>query len=456
MREEPHHSLMRIAFVSSLFAGALVAVAACGTGDAASPGAGSDVLDASTSGNQTTNGSLPCDVDAVLQTNCRKCHSSPPVFGAPMPLMTYADLQAAAPSDSTKKVYERVGVRIHDDASPMPQPPNARLGSADMATLDGWIAAGAPAGTETCSTPEGGAPVVVPADCNADIHVATDKKFTMPKDVSNEYICYGFDTTVTEARHVVALSPRVDNPAIVHHVLLFEAPNTVSSTPAPCPSGGGKDWRLLYGWAPGGSNFTLPPEAGFPLTPGKSTHYVVQVHYNNAKGLEGQQDSSGFDLCTDTPRKYEADVMAFGTQNINIPPNGTLDRTCTLIVPDGMPQIHLIGAMPHMHSLGTTISTTLTPKTGGASVDLGTVPNWDFNTQTWYKYDAIVNAGDSIKTRCAWKNTSMSSVVFGENTENEMCYSFTMYYPKINLDGWVWAAPALIVDGALGGPSTCK
>ncbi len=201
-------------------------------------------------------------------------------------------------------------------------------------------------------------------------------------------------------------------------------------------------------WTPGGSSFTLPPEAGFPLSPGASTHYVVQVHYSNPKKIVGLQDSSGFDLCTDKPRKYEADVMAFGTQQINIPPNGTLDRTCTLVVPDIVPEIHLIGAMPHMHQLGTAMSTTLTPKGSTTPQDIGTVANWDFNTQAWYKFDAVVTPGDTIQTRCAWKNTTSSSVVFGENTANEMCYSFTMYYPKIVSPQWAWMLPAIAVDDA--------
>src|SRR4051794_26740142 len=62
--------------------------------------------------------SLPCDVEAVLSANCWQCHSNPSVYGAPMPLKTHADLQAPAISDASKKVYERVGERIHDAASP--------------------------------------------------------------------------------------------------------------------------------------------------------------------------------------------------------------------------------------------------------------------------------------------------------------------------------------------------
>jgi hypothetical protein len=34
-------------------------------------------------------------------------------------------------------------------------------------------------------------------------------------------------------------------------------------------------------------------------------------------------------------------------------------------------------------------------------------------------------------------------VKFGENTEDEMCFTFTMYYPAITTAGWSWMLPAL-------------
>src|SRR5438552_1530350 len=34
---------------------------------------------------------LPCAVNDVLATRCQQCHSMPPKYGAPMPLVTWAD-----------------------------------------------------------------------------------------------------------------------------------------------------------------------------------------------------------------------------------------------------------------------------------------------------------------------------------------------------------------------------
>lgn len=93
------------------------------------------------------------------------------------------------------------------------------------------------------------------------------------------------------------------------------------------------------------------------------------------------------------------------------------------------------------------MSTVLTPAGGGAPVDLGTDLKFSFSTQAWYPLGTspqgvVSNTGDVIKTRCKWSNTTNQSVSFGENTAQEMCYSFTLYYPKIQSLAWSWALPA--------------
>lgn len=396
---------------------------------------------------------LPCDVDTVLAANCRKCHGSPPQFGSPMPLVTVDDLHAPAKSDPSKKVYELVTARIADDKNPMPEAPNPRLSAADRATLDAWVAAGAPAGTVACNTkPPTPAPTT---NCKPDLPVAPATAYEMPTDSGDEYVCYGVELSRPTPTHVVGFSPRIDNASIVHHIVLFEADSAYSSTPTKCSAGGSLQWRMVTGWAPGGKGFELPPQAGFPLKTTGTTHYVVQMHYSNPQALQGQKDTSGFDLCTSAPRQYEADVLAFGTQKITIPPGATSYATnCSITVPSqlaGKDGIHLIAAMPHMHKLGTEMSTELfAGGAGGAATDLGTIKGWSFDTQAWLPIvgdgsgaGALVKANDVIKTRCVWNNTTGAEVKFGENTADEMCYSFTAYYPRIASPVWSWAAPAL-------------
>ena len=62
------------------------------------------------------------------------------------------------------------------------------------------------------------------------------------------------------------------------------------------------------------------------------------------------------------------------------------------------------------------------------------------NSRAFYCNLADNNNGIVLQAR-TWNNTTGLPTTFGQNTDNEMCYSFTAYYPK--LDSSIgWAAPA--------------
>lgn len=396
----------------------------------------------------TTKGTpLPCAVDAILATSCRSCHAAQPLYGAPMALTTFEDVQALS-SDGKTPIYQRIGARIHDDKAPMPQPPNPRLSADDTSTLDAWVAAGGPAksaGDATCTpvSSDAGADAGDPNACVPDTHLQAQVAWDMPANTNDQYSCYAFDYTPTEKRQAIRITPRVDNSKIVHHMLLFQAsgPTKYTSTPQPCPAFGQLDWKMMYGWAPGGSAMTLPPEAGFPQE--GTMHYVVQVHYNNINHLTGQSDTSGFDLCTtNVLRPNDADVFAFGATSFTIPAHGSLDLTCTFPVNGLLDGAHVIAALPHMHKLGTSISTMVTPQAATPDLDLGTAKTFSFDAQAWVPVDHVLVSGDTVKTRCVWQNPGDLPVKQGENTEDEMCFSFTMYYPKKNLVSFLQPAIA--------------
>lgn len=401
----------------------------------------SEPSDAGTGGISGPSG-LPCDVDRVLAQNCRKCHASPPQFGAPMPLFSWDDLNAS--SERKKKIYELSLERVTDGARPMPPPPNPPLSAADRQTLGDWVASGAPRSSAVCnhagSATEG-------LSCIPDVSLAPASEWEMPQDTADEYVCWGVDLAKDSPTHITAFAPKIDNPTIVHHVVVYEAPSSHAGKPTPCSAGSALAWRMVLGWAPGAKGLELPPDVGFPIakSPAEPTHYVVQVHYSNINRLAGQKDRSTIELCTSSPRKYEADVMAFGSQRFTIPPlparGGRYTIDCSLQVPQPLAGLHFFAAMPHMHKLGVAMSTTLTPAGGGAPVDLGTMSSFSFDTQAWLPIDAVSKGGDTIRTSCSWVNVTGAPVGFGERTEDEMCYSFTLYYPRIEASFWSWAAP---------------
>lgn len=391
----------------------------------------------------SASGRLPCEIERVLAANCRDCHSSPARFGAPMPLATWSDLHGPSRSTPQKSVFEMVGVRTHDDKKPMPEPPRARLGSADQKLLDDWIASGAPEATTSCDgTPrEAGVDARVikdpPPGC-PNVTLKPDSPYVMAQSTQDEYVCFGVDVELSKKRHIVSFWPKIQNETIAHHALVYLSTSSVSSVPHPCSSSVVVGRRLVYGWAPGGEPFELPAEAGLPME--GTTHFVVQMHYSNLTALAGQSDQSAIELCTtETLRANDADVMAFGTSSFNIPARKSYGIDCSIDVPAAVPPLTLFRSMPHMHQIGTSIGSSR--DRAGAIEVIDEVKTWNFGSQPWNAIDKTIQAGDKVKSWCSWTNGGDSPVSWGEKTNQEMCYHFVMYYPRVPIPGWSWDSP---------------
>src|SRR5687767_10924516 len=103
-------------------------------------------------------GGLPCEVAQVLAAKCQTCHRKPPVFGAPMSLLNYADTQIPSPSEQGI-VWESMKNKIAKGLMPPPTTPSGPLTATEKATLTAWLEAGAPAGADACTPPpDAGAP----------------------------------------------------------------------------------------------------------------------------------------------------------------------------------------------------------------------------------------------------------------------------------------------------------
>ena len=402
----------------------------------------------------TSTGALPCDVDAVLTRACRKCHATPPKFGAPMPLDTWGDLHAAARSDATQKVHQRVKARIHDPVSPMPQ--GDTLAASELATLDRWLDAGAPprSNGETCAAADAGpaarvgpehlpCPAAEQTTFRAHAAGAPDAPFAVPADSGNLYQCFTWKVPWTSETQATAFAPIIDDGRVVHHWILY-------STATPQEEGGAGpckmpfDATFLSGWAPGGGNRDMPPDVGLALPGAEPRWLIFQLHYWNVAGYTDARDRSGVAMCTasgPTLRKHTAVVSTLGSLAIDLPPKSARVEVSGMCTPDTQQDLHVISAGPHMHELGASFKTEILrggdPSKSEVLVD---VPRWDFQSQALYPTDKIVRPGDKLRTTCTYANSTGQRVTFGERTEDEMCFNFVA----------VWPAPGLVNAGGKG------
>ena len=91
----------------------------------------------------------PATSPGSVRTKCQSCHGTTPINGAPVSLVTYEDTQAAGVKDSSRPVWQSMQTRVHSTTMTVMPPRNQpALTSVELASLDSWFAAGAPAGTQ--------------------------------------------------------------------------------------------------------------------------------------------------------------------------------------------------------------------------------------------------------------------------------------------------------------------
>jgi hypothetical protein len=387
-------------------------------------------------------GGIPCDVLDVLRADCHGCHGDAPQFGAPMALVDVEDFQVPALSDPKRKVFEVAAQRLVDDAAPMPPIEPMETDAHDR--LLAWLDAGAPEDpTADCGEADPGdeeptGPEALP--CEPDFVVTahangSDEPFEVPAiGADNLYMCFAFQAPFADDTQAVAWAPIIDDERVVHHWILYRTPTPqIEGGAVPCDVGLQLSSEFVAGWAPGGGNVLMPPDVGLELG-GPNDWYLLQVHYNNTAHYTDAKDESGVAFCTvDEKRPKTAGILTVGSVAISIPPGAEdhdVTGTCSPLTTLLWPEMHLLGGSPHMHELGRAMRSEITHLDGTKDMILD-VPNFDFESQGMHGFDPeiVVQPGDAIRTTCTYDNPNPWPVLFGEGTNDEMCFNFILAYP---------------------------
>jgi mono/diheme cytochrome c family protein len=211
----------------------------------------------------------------------------------------------------------------------------------------------------------------------------------------------------------------------------------------------------LGSWVPGAADLPLPAGTGIRVEPGSMI--VAQMHYNT-QSAEPVADQSTLEIAvTDTVERPATTLVGidlgwvssglFG-EAMDIPAGESEVTHSTTLEYDGlMVQMTLnsLGLAPgdpivlhsanhHMHSLGETMSSTISHVDGTESCLLEN-PDWDFNWQGSYQFvqPVVLGPGDRLEVTCTWDNSAANQpvvdgevrdpvdVAWGEGTSDEMC-----------------------------------
>jgi hypothetical protein len=303
-----------------------------------------------------------------------------------------------------------------------------------------------------------------------------DLTLVIPKAVEvdgdrDEFWCFVIETGLEETRYFNSVQINAGNPAVVHHVLVYNdvnaalTPERIAEQKYECFGGTGVNGaQLVTAWAPGGVPNTTPPDVAYELEAG--TRLVVQVHYHPT-GTNEVDDATSIDfkLAPGTP-KYRATTSLIGNfVSPSVIAGGLLPGTndpeaeLEFMIPAGAKEhvesmvstvsteMRIYGVGTHMHYVGRDQVIHLkhaAPADGEPEQEcLIQTPRWDFNWQRGYAYDTpldevpVARPGDQLLFSCRYDNSMDNPFVrealeqqglsaprdvhLGEETLDEMC-----------------------------------
>lgn len=377
------------------------------------------------------------DVAPVVAENCARCHTEGGIA------TSFDDPLVAQGLATTMASYVASG------QMPPPAPdPTCRdyedsdrfvLSDEEKRTLLDWAEGGAPLGDPADAVELGDNDLYSLAPYDAELIPAVAYQPVYGAD-GNDYRCFQVDLGASETRYVTGFQAIVDNPRIVHHVVLFYSDDPIVTDDGSdphlgfaCSGLGEAGWGTIGAWGPGANPTVLPEGVGIPVPPDRAL--IVQMHYYDSfDGADQEWDQSGYGLLLADEVERTAENYPLGPTGFTIPA-GEAEHTVTERYNwsgDG----EILAIWPHMHVLGTRFEELV--RRDGGEEDCGLRMNaWDFHDQaTANLIEPIpLSRGDKLLVSCTWDNSADNpnqlydppqDVDFGEETNQEMCFGFTL------------------------------
>lgn len=420
------------------------------------------------------------DIVPILQDHCQMCHTQGGI--APFTLMSYDDAHAnsdAIVADTQGKIMPPWGGRNTSECTTRYGfTGDISLSDQQIAIIAAWHAQGDVAGNPSDAPPP--ITTALPTDLpGSPINLAPTTPYSLPATQTTDYFrCYVLDPQFAAQTYITGVNVKPGNKTIVHHALIYAVPGTATIPPPTdgvpnqydCFGGPGVPNPQLVGlWAPGGVPYQYPDGVAHPIDAG--TLFIMQIHYHPHANATPDPDTTTFQfLTTSVAPAWTVGTLLLGNYAKAVT-NGTgleqypflipadtnnVVRTMDTTAPKSkLPiSVHLLMVAAHMHLVGVDekiwIDRASPDASNPESECLLQVPQWNFNWQRGYQYDApdmnslpLVSPGDEIQTRCTYNNTMSNTILasslaesgqkqtipvnLGETTNDEMCLGAFWY-----------------------------
>jgi hypothetical protein len=195
-----------------------------------------------------------------------------------------------------------------------------------------------------------------------------------------------------------------------------------------------QSWIPMYGGGRTGYTLQLPDGAGFNLA--KNQQVLVQLHLLNASTQDRTEKAFiNMTFAPDPTNITPAGIFALGSMQIDIPIGA---KGFDVVTQCNLPkQLNLFAVFPHMHQHGTKLVLEHGATSAADASVLYKRDPWVFGAQPMDAMTMTFNKGDFVRSTCTYDNTTDHDVMYGESSNDEMCYLILFYTPFDHLDGCV-------------------
>lgn len=353
----------------------------------------------------------------ILNRRCVDCHREQQI--APFSLAKYEDLHGWG--DMILEVIEEGRMPPwHADPAHGKFSNDARLTDDEKQMLRQWIEAGMPAGPLDQAPPPPALATGWRIPEPDQVLAIRDEPYSVPAEGVVDYQYFEVDPGFTEDKFICAAEARPDNPAVVHHIIVYiKAPGQRSL----------QEGGIVDGYAPGSPPKIL--QDGLAVRIPAGSKLVFEMHYtpNGSPAVDRSLLGLKF-LPRDQVRKLVYGNLAINEQFVIPPQVSDFEVTARQEIQH---DVDLLNLTPHMHLRGKAFRY-VARYPDGRQETLLDVPRYDFNWQLTYELaePKRLPKGTQILCTAAFDNSAENlanpnpnqEVRWGEQSFEEMMIGF--------------------------------
>ncbi len=247
--------------------------------------------------------------------------------------------------------------------------------------------------------------------------------WTLPAGQPDTYYCVY--ATVPRDMYIKAFRPLI--PLGTHHTVLTLFNNASPADGVHLCNVGTNGQSMIYGSGVGTPDFVFPPGIGLHLKAGQ--RLLLNLHLYNASDetISGRSGTFVQEAMPGEIQNVAEIVLAGPTLGLQVPSGiSTQSGVCNLSQVTNAP-IQVFSISQHMHKTGTHVRSVITR--GQQEIELQDI-DYNFEKQSFHMVEPHITLQptDKLTTYCTFNNPNAPKV-FGDSSDDEMCFTDLFYYP---------------------------